>query len=313
MKNRLKKLYNKNRFAQTVLKPFVETYHYITRKRYSDEQHIRKDFKKSFGYDVDLDNPVTLNEKIQWLKINDRTELHTKCADKIAVREYVKSIVGEEYLIPVLLITKEVNDLNSDNLPDIPFIIKTTHDSASYKIVWDKHKVNWKDIRAYFKNRLNRDYYSLTKEWQYKNIEPKIIVEKLLLTDSGTTPDDYKFHCFHGKVKYIQLDLGRGSKHHARNWYDEKWEKAPFTWASDMGGYETNPNEENIPKPKKIDTLIQVAEKLSSSFLYCRVDLYEHNDKIYFGEITFHHDSGFRPIEPKEWDKKLGDMLQLPI
>jgi len=307
----LKNLYHKYSFFKMFFFPFklVNDWYW---KRLSDEKAIKLKFKKSFGYRLDLNNPISLNEKIQWLKLYYRTELHTVCADKIAVRDYVKSVVGDKYLIPLFLITDDLQDVSSDNTPNVPFIVKANHDSGSYKIVLDKAEVNWTLLRTYFKKKLKKNYYLTTKEWPYKNIQPKVLVEKLLIPEGGGTPNDYKLHCFNGKVHFIQVDFDRGSKNHTRNWYNIGWERVPFYWASLIKGILTVPNNMEIDKPKSLDLMINLAEKLSSPFPYVRIDFYDIDNKVYFGEITFYQDNGFRPIYPPEWDLKLGELITLP-
>lgn len=200
-----------------------------------------------------------------------------------------------------------------ENIPDYPVIIKATHNSGGNQIVMDKALANWAEIRAKCKDWLTENYYLFSKEWQYKNIKPRLIVEKLLLSENGQIPTDFKFHCFHGKVEMISLDIDRGTHKHARNWYLRDWRKAPFKWSSFYNNRYTDPVDVIIPKPEKMDQMIEIAERLARCFLYIRVDLYYVKSQIYFGELTFHHDGGFQPIIPIEWDKKLGDKLKLPI
>ncbi|OQD44533.1 hypothetical protein BUL40_01455 [Croceivirga radicis] len=305
--------YGKGTFG-FIMKPMVFVYD-IWRHHIMDEKtFIQNRFKRRMGYELNLDNPQTLNEKIQWLKLYDRTDLHTICADKIEVRNYVEQKIGKEHLIPMLLVTENVEDITYETLPESPFIIKTNHDSGSYKIIKDKNEVkNWKVLRQFFAKKLKTNFYYSSKEWQYKHIPPKILVERLLQSKDGEIPKDYKVHCFGGKPKYIQLDFDRGTEHHSRNWYDENWDKANFHWAIKLkSGKETLPNKFNVPKPPTLEKILKFAEILSEPFAYARVDFYSVEGKVYFGEITFHHDSGFRPIVPKEWDYKLGEMVRLP-
>jgi len=274
--------------------------------------HISLRYKKNFGKSPNLANPKTLNEKIQWLKLNDRSPLHTQCADKYAVRDYVSSIIGNEYLVPLRFQTKNVRDIIPENLPDTPFIIKTNHDSGGGIIVKETSTVNWKNVQEELAERLKCNYYKSSKEWQYKHIEPRIIVEDLLQDKTGSIPSDFKFHCFNGKVQMIQVDLGRGTQNHYRNWYSPDWKREPYKWSSPKGnGIYTDPSEEDVPKPKTLEKMIFLSEKLSEKFDYVRVDLYDVDGKIYFGELTFHHDGGFQPILPEKWDEILGQKLTL--
>lgn len=286
--------------------------YYVYLSLLSDKKHAETIFNARFSYKLNLKNPKSFNEKIQWLKLYDRTPLHTICADKFKVREYVAGkLESTDILIPLLFYTQNSNDLTSENLPNVPFIIKTNHTSGHYKIVKDKSKVNWQALQKDFKNWLKENIYTTRKEWQYKNIEPCVVVEKLLVDVNGQIPNDYKIHCIEGKVQFIQVDMGRGTERHYRNWYSPNWERMPFIWCAVFDGYKTVPAEYDIPAPKNLSEMLKIAEILSSDFKYARIDLYSHLGKIYFGEITFHHDGGFRPIEPDEWDFKLGELIKL--
>ena len=272
-------------------------------KKISDSTYLKIRYLLQFGKILNLKSPKTFNEKIQWLKINNRTDLHTQCADKFLVRKYVKNVIGEEYLIPLVFNTKNVNDVQPKILPNYPVIIKLNHDSGSYFIIRDKKNQNWDNIRSKLLKSLNRDYYILGREWQYKNIKRIIIVEKLLIDNSGKTPKDFKFHCFNGEVKFIQVDIDR-ENNHKRNMYDLEWNLLDFEFNYKKGI--------QVKKPLKLNELIILAKKLSSKFIFARVDFYEVNGNIYFGEITFHPESGFGKFYPKSKDLEYGQILKLP-
>lgn len=308
--NCIKKFYNSSGFGKFIFFPFMGPYKLYLRVL-PDDVFAKRRFKKRFGYKLDLSNPKTLNEKIQWLKLYDRTPLHTICADKLAVRDYVKKIVGEEYLIHLILHTNKPDEITPEKLPDYPIIIKANHSSSCYNIVREKNNANWKSIRRECKRWLKENTYYMRKEWQYKDISPCIVIEKLLMNDDGSIPFDYKIHCFHGVPKMIQVDVGRGSGKHYRNWYNTDWTRAPFKWSSVFHGQVTDPSDEEVDRPQRLDDMLDLSSKLSKNFKYSRIDWYCLKDKIYFGEITFHHDGGFRPIYPEEWDLKLGNYLTL--
>ncbi len=287
-------------------------YHKFKNNVLPDKTNISINYKKKFGKKPNLTDPKTLNEKIQWLKLNDRSPLHTQCADKYAVRDYVSSRIGNEYLVPLYFHSKNVNDIVPENLPNSPFIIKTNHDSGGGIIIKDKSSANWNEIQKGLQKRLETNYYKASKEWQYKNIKPRVIVEELLQDSKGNIPLDYKLHCFNGKVLMIQVDIGRGTKNHHRNWYSKDWEREPYRWSSPKGdGIYTDPSEEDIPKPATLEKMIELSEVLSDGFDYVRVDLYDVDGKVYFGELTFHHDGGYQPILPEKWDLILGQKLTL--
>jgi hypothetical protein len=277
-----------------------------------EKAYVKYRYKKRFGKFPDLDRPKTLNEKIVWLKLNDRTPLHTQCADKYAVRRLVADKIGEQYLVPLFFQTKDPKEIKPENLPDVPCIIKTNHDSGGVIFVHKKNEVDWKKIQKHLTKKLKQNYYPQSKEWQYKHISPRIIVEKLLQNSEGKIPEDYKLHCFNGKVRMIQVDMGRGTEAHYRNWYNANWDREPYKWSTSKGdGKFTDPSEEDVPKPITLEKMIALSQVLAKPFDYVRVDWYDVEGKLYFGELTFHHDGGYRPILPKEWDLKLGDKLVL--
>ncbi|HDZ03947.1 hypothetical protein LCGC14_0132110 [marine sediment metagenome] len=275
---------------------------------------IKFKFFWHFGYSINLRNPKTLNEKINWLKLNDRSQLHTQCSDKFLVRDYIKHKIGEKYLVPLYFQTKLAEEIIPENLPDEPHIIKTNHDSGGGIFVRDKSKIDWSKVQKQLHTRLGINYYPRSREWQYKNIEPRIIVEKLLEDKNGNIPFDYKVHCFNGRVRMISVDMGRGTDQHYRNWYNTDWEREKFKWSSPKeNGKNTDPSDQDLKKPKTLKEMIRLSELLAKPFKYVRIDWYDVDEVLYFGEITFHHDGGFRPILPKTWDITLGSELELPI
>ena len=264
------------------------------------------------GKTLNLSNPVTLNEKINWLKLNDRRKIQTICADKVLVRDYIKDKIGEQYLVPLILVVKNANEIENEDLPEFPVIIKTNHDSGGVFMIRNKNTIDLKPIRVKLNDRLRKNYYLKSKEWQYKNIKPRILVEKLLLTKSGDIPMDYKVHCFNGKAHLIQVDIGRGSESHFRNWYDTNWERQPFKWSSPKANNKrTDPADFDIDKPTSLSEMLELSNTLAQPFDYVRIDWYNVDGTLYFGEITFHHDSGYQPIVPEEWDVKLGNLVKL--
>ncbi|MCF6279261.1 MAG: glycosyl transferase [Flavobacteriaceae bacterium] len=250
----------------------------------SDEAYAKKRYKRKFGKELDLKNPKTFMEKMQWLKLHNQKLIQTTCADKIAVRDHVKDKIGEEYLIPLERIFSKASEVIPENIPNFSVIIKCSHNSAAYTIVKDKSKIDWKKERVRFYNSLKQNYYEQAREWQYKDISPKILVEKLLVDKYGNIPNDYKLFCFDGVTKFIQVDIGR-QENPKRNFYDTNWKLLPLRLNLDNG--------KDIPKPKSLDLMIELAYKLSEDFSFARVDFYTLNDKVYFGEITFHPGSGF--------------------
>ncbi|MEP2689891.1 ATP-grasp fold amidoligase family protein [Maribacter dokdonensis] len=314
MKEKLKSIYKTSKLGFLVIRPFARFYQYFLHKKYlTREAFVKQRFKKSFGYTLDLDNPRTLNEKINWLKLNYWNPLSTQLVDKFEVRSFITDTIGDKYLVPLLFTTKEPKDIIPKNIPDIPCIIKTNHDSSGGIIIRNKHKVkNWKEIQNRLNANMSQNFYWDGREMPYKKIEPRIIVEKLLTDNTGTLPADYKVHCFNGKARMINVDIGRGTESHNRNWYSSNWTREPYKWSSVLGdGKLTDPSEKDIPKPALLDEMIELSEKLVEGFPYLRVDWYIFNKQLFFGELTFHHNGGHRPIYPESWDLNLGQELDL--
>lgn len=288
-----------------ITKKLKRVYRYFRSHYLPDDLFLEQLFKKKLGYELDLKNPKTFNEKIQWLKLNDRSKLHTQCADKYAVREYIGNEIGEEYLIPLVYHTQKISDIKPENLPDYPVIIKTNHDSKGSIMVFDKNIIDWTETRKKLSKKIGHNYYRDYKEWVYKNIPRKILVEKLLLTDEGKIPFDYKVYCFNGQPRAIEVSLDRFNnfKHVI---YDLDWNRINAHWIE--GEYEGE-----VVRPKKIKDLISLSKCLSKDFIFVRVDFYIQNGKVYFGEITFYPAAGFDKFQSKEWDLKFGEVLKLPI
>ncbi|GAA4295904.1 ATP-grasp fold amidoligase family protein [Aestuariibaculum suncheonense] len=303
----MKDIYNfyKKRKRSFFIKPLIFGYNLFRYKIISEKLFILLEYKKIFGVYPNLESPKLFTEKIQWLKLYDKNPLYTKCADKYEVREYVKEKIGEKHLIPLILVTENVEDIAAENLPNYPVIIKTNHDSGGGIIVRQKNNVNYKEIHKLLKKRLSKNYYNLNREWEYKDIKPKIIVEKLMSDESGNTLlNDYKIFCFNGKPRYIQtlLDRETGVK---EDWYDINWNRQEFRYFSEES--------KEIERPKELDLMLKLSERLASDFKFVRVDLYKVKDEIYFGELTFKPYSGLMIWNPRQWDFELGSQLDLKI
>lgn len=277
---------------------------------FSDVYYIKKNFYKSHKYNFDIKNPRSLNEKLLWLKLNDRNNpFYTICADKYGVREYLKNNFGEEFLIPLVMETTDVSKITPDNLPDYPFIIKTNHDSAHYIIVKDKSKIDWKKVQTDLTIWMSENYYYVEKEWQYKNIKPRVVVEKLLECSNGKIPNDYKLNCINGKVEFVYCSIDREEKN-KRNIYSRDWKPLDFSWAK-PGKDISNIRGEEIQPPASFAKMIEISEEIAKQFKYVRVDFYDVDGKLYFGEITLHHGGGYDIIAPFERDEFYGNLLQL--
>lgn len=254
---------------------------------------------------LDLTNPKTYNEKLQWLKLYNRKQEYTIMVDKYAVKGYVEKIIGKEYIIPTLGVWEHFDDIDFDKLPD-QFVLKCTHDSGGLVICKDKETLDKEKAKKQIEHCLKRRYFLNTREWPYKDVKPQIIAEKYMVDESGYELKDYKFFTFDGKVKAMFIATDRGSESETCfDFYDCNFEHLPF-----KNGH---PNaKKKIIKPENFDKMIELAEKLGKDIPHARIDFYNINGKIYFGEITFFHWSGLKPFEPEEWDYKFGSWIQLP-
>ncbi|MDE6568598.1 MAG: glycosyl transferase [Lachnospiraceae bacterium] len=271
---------------------------------YDDIEFLKKKFEQRTGYKLNIDNPTTFNEKLQWLKIYNHNPEYTQMVDKYAVKEYLKEKIGEEYIIPTLGVYDNFDEINFSELPK-QFVLKCTHDSGSVVIVDDAEKLDKKAVKERLNRALSINYFWAGREWPYKNVRPQIIAEKYLCDSSGTELKDYKFFCFNGSVKLIQVDFDRFVEH-KRNVYNRQWEYIPLVIE-----FPTEP-ERIIRKPICFDEMIEIAEKLSIGIPHVRIDFYVIEDKPIVGEMTFYHGSGLEKIIPIEWDKILGDWIELP-
>lgn len=300
-----------NSFFSLVFMSIRNIRFFLTNKIHSDEVLLKKLFKKHHGYDLNLVQPKTLNEKLQWLKVHDRKDFQTINADKYAAREFVKNNFGEEHLIPLLFHTTDYRQLKPENLPDCPFVIKTNHGFGNTTIIRDKNKVDWSKMRKDYKRWLNTNYYYYEREWQYKNIKPRIIVEKLLLDKNGKLPNDYKLNFIEGKLEFIYVAVDREGKD-KRNIYNAEWKPLYFTWArkgkdlSKLRGSEIQP-------PPMLAKMIEFGNSIAKLYKYVRVDFYDVDGILYFGEITQCHGGGFDQMLPFEYDQKFGAKINLPI
>lgn len=261
------------------------------------EKYIKKRFKKYLGYDIEFDKePETFNQKIQFRKLYDNNPLYSICSDKYRVREYVKEKIGEEHLVPLYLVTDKLTEEQWEKLPN-SFVAKANHDSGTVKIIKDKSKVDKKKIIRELNMSLKFDYGVLSLEKYYSDIPRKIIIEKYLEDDII----DYKFLCFNGKVEMLFLCLNRNTIGLNVDFYSKEWKKLPFE-----RHYKNS--DKILEKPSNYEKMLEISEKLSKEFDFVRVDLYEINNKVYFGELTFCPGNGLEEFTPEEWDYKLGKL-----
>lgn len=269
----------------------------------SDETYAKWSMKRRFGnIKIDLENPKTFNEKIQWLKLHDRKPIYTKLVDKYAVREHVESLTDKKYLTKLIGVWDRAEDINFDELPE-SFVLKTTQASGTNIIVKDKSKLNIKDTLNKLTRWLEINYYKKGREWVYKDVAAKIICEELLADEEGNIPLDFKFFCFNGQPTFVQLDLDRFGTHE-RLFYDMEWQVQPF-------GFRFPKSDKEMPIPENFNEMVTLAKTLAKDIPFCRIDFYAL-PKIIFGEITFYPSNGTAPFHPVEWDLKLGELIKLP-
>lgn len=293
---------------QFVLDPKVR-FGYLTRAGFynhmSDEEYLSRKYQLYFGQKLDLQNPQTFNEKLQWLKLYNRKPEYTVMVDKYKVREYIAQELGEEYLIPLLGVWDNPDEIDFDVLPN-QFVLKCNHNSGlGMCICKDKSELDISKVKVELRKGLKQDYYLTGREWPYKDVPRKIIAEKYMEDVSGDLKD-YKFYCFNGEMKFVMINSDRNTSRPTRaDYFDRDFNWLDFTW-----GY--SHAEVHPKKPEQFEKMVAIVEKLAKGLPHIRVDLYDCNGKIYFGELTFFDGSGFDKIEPLEWDYKIGKLLKLP-
>lgn len=275
----------------------------FTEKRYLKIRYYLEEGKR-----LNIKEPKTFTEKIQWLKLNNRQDIYTTMVDKITVKQYVASLINDRIIIPTIGVWNRFDDIDFGLLPD-SFVLKTNHSGGGTGVVICRDKSNFDIISA--KRKINASLkdsiYNSTKEWPYKNVVPKVFAEQLLITQNGEELTDYKFYCFDGIPKYCQVIRDRRNGE-TIDFFDMNWIHQPF--------YGLNPkckqSQNNIEKPKSYEEMIHIAKVLSKDIPFVRVDLYDIHGKIYFGEITFFPASGYGHFTPEEYDLILGNHIKLP-
>ena len=272
----------------------------------SDRAYIKMRYRAVFGKKLNLKDPKTYNEKLNWLKLNDHNPEYCKLVDKYTVREHIKNTIGEEYLIPTFGIWDRFEDIDFNKLPD-KFVLKCTHDSGSVVLCRDKKQFDVNAARKKLTKKLKSGLYWYSREWPYKSLKPRIIAEQYMEDEKTSELRDYKFFCFGGDVKALFIASER----------QVKGEEVKFDFFDENFNYlnvrQVHPNAKTTPeKPEKFEEMKALAKKLAAGFSHVRVDFYEVNGKVYFGELTFYHFAGLGPFDPEEWDLTMGNWLKLP-
>ena len=272
----------------------------------SDELFLRIKYYINFEKWPDLANPISFSEKLQWLKLYDRKPEYVKMVDKADAKPYVASIIGDEYIIPTLGVYNSVEEIDFDVLPN-KFVLKCTHDSGGVVICKDKFILDRKTAIKKLNKCLNRNFFWQTREWPYKQVRPRIIAEKYMENSKGGGGlRDYKFFCFSGGPKYCQVISDRNTLM-CIDFFDEKWDHQPFHEPREFPF-----SDKQIPRPVNYEKMWELASTLSKGHPFLRVDFYEIDEKIYFGELTFFPTSGVGGFLPNEWDYTFGSYIKLP-
>lgn len=272
----------------------------------SDKKYLEVSYRISMRKKLNLDNPETFTEKLQWLKLYDRKPEYTLMVDKFEAKEYVRRTIGDGYIIPTLGIWDEFDDIDFGKLPS-QFVLKCTHDSGGLVICRDKSKFNISRAKRIIQRCMRNNYYWGSREWPYKNVKPRIIAEKYMEDKNTGELRDYKFFAFNGVVKalFVASDRQKKDEETKFDFFDENYNHLPLT--------NGHPNSIELPpRPDNFEKMKAIASMLSKGIPHVRVDLYEVNGEIFFGELTFSHWSGMTPFNPEKWDYEFGKWIDLP-
>ena len=271
-----------------------------------DRMYLKLRYRHMVGKKLDLRNPTTLNEKLQWLKLNNRNPDDCQLVDKYEVRAYIEEKLGAEYLIPLLGVWDRPEDIDFENLPQ-QFVLKCTHDSGSVILCKDKSAFNINQAIDKLNKKIKHNLFWEGREWPYKNLKPKVIAEAYMENDDGSDLIDYKFFCFNGRPEMVYVSQGLSDHSTAHiSYVSMDWKQEPFR-RSDFAVFETIPD-----KPMNFEKMVNFSKKLSARHPFVRIDFYEISGKLYFSEITFYPGSGYTEFTPDEWNYYWGQRLELP-
>jgi len=268
-----------------------------------DSIYLRVLFRVRVGKKLNLKNPQTFNEKLQWLKLYNRKPEYTTMVDKYAVKQWVTERIGGEYVVPTIGVWDFFDEINFDILPN-QFVLKCTHDSGGLVICQDKNKLDRELVRARIERSLKKNYYYHSREWPYKNVKPRIIAEKYLQDGNTKRLPVYKVFNFMGNPRIIQVIQNDKTAEESVDYFDFEWNRLVLQ--------QNYPNSEWCPpRPQQLKEMLELARKLSQSIPFVRTDFYEVNGTLYFSEITFYSDGGMAKFHPEEWDRRFGDWIDL--
>lgn len=267
-----------------------------------DEPYLKMVFWIKTGKKLNLKNPVTYCDKLNWLKLHDVHPEYTRLVDKVAVRDYLKEILGEDICLPLLGVWEHYDDIDFDALPD-KFVLKCNHDSGSVKVITDKAAMDHAALREFYESRLKQNPYLLGREYPYRDVPPRIYAEQYMVPAGDSDINDYKFFCFDGKPEILFVATER-STDCKFDFFDMDFNHLDIDNIHPQSG-------KPIEKPKTFEQMKQLAAKLSQGMKFVRIDLYEIDGKLWFSEFTIYHAGGFWPMSPVEWEYKLGDLIRI--
>lgn len=267
-----------------------------------DKPYLKMVYRIKTGKKLNLKQPKTFCDKLNWMKLYDRHPEHTRLVDKVAVRDYLKEVLGEDICIPMLGAWDHYDEIDFDTLPE-KFVLKCNHDSGSVKIITDKAAINHAEMRSFYESRLKQNPFVLGREYPYRDVCPKIYAEQYMVPQGDQDINDYKFFCFHGKPEILFVATER-STDCKFDFFDMEFRHLDIVNIHPQ-------SEHSVPKPQTFEEMKRLAAKLSAGMKFVRIDLYEINGKVYFSEFTMYHAGGFWPMTPEEWEYKLGDLIQL--
>lgn len=274
---------------------------------FSDKLSLMIQYRIKIGKKLDLKNPQRFTEKLQWLKLYDRRPEYTKMVDKITAKDYVASIIGNEYIIPTLGVWKRFDDIDFDCLPE-KFVLKTNHSGGGGGVVIcdDKTRLDKVKAKKRLEHSLKHSIYPVSREWPYKNVKPMIFAEQLLEDSGEHGLMDYKVFCCNGEPRMVKVNYDVATDYHVC-WYDLDWRKIEGTTI-----YDPVDNNVNIERPEELDQLLELSKELSKDIAFLRVDFYLTGGKLKFGELTFFPGSGFELFKPDSFDEEIGSWIKLP-
>lgn len=269
-----------------------------------DRLYLMLKYRKRYGKFPNLDKPITFTEKLQWIKLHDRRPLYTTLVDKYAVKRYVAEKLGEEHVIPLIGVWDNVDEIDFGALPN-QFVMKCTHDSGGLVICKDKDTFDVDKAKKKISSILKKNFYWVSREWPYKNVKPRVIIEKYMEDSATGELRDYKFFTFNGIPKVMYIASGRGSGETFGDFFDMDFNHLDMEIDHRIAPVMP-------PKPKNFEAMKQAAQKLAAGIPQVRVDFYEINGEFYFGEMTFFHCGGFERFHPENLDQTWGEWIDLP-